>query len=130
MGWQHNVEVGLKRRDATRAGFNAEVAVQEFLENCGYEVIRSKYAPGFDLLATKGKEALYVQVKTLTEDRGQFRLSYKELQTMLWESEFGDGRGFNPDCVPCLAVVRIKGRRRCRDKMATNGVVASSEFWS
>jgi len=61
---------------------------------CGYAVLRGKYAPGYDLLATKGKEALYVQVKTLTENRGQVRLSYKELQMMLRESEFGDSRGF------------------------------------
>jgi hypothetical protein len=108
MGWQHRVKVRLKRRKVTRTGFNAEVAVQEFLEKCGYAVLRRKYTSGYDLLAAKGREALYVQVKTLTEDRGQLRVSYKDLQIMLRESEFGDGQGFNPDCVPCIAVVLRK----------------------
>ena len=108
MGWQHRLEVNLKRRKVTRTGFNAEPVVQDFLENCGYTVIRDKFQEGYDLLATKGREVLYVQVKALTENSGQVRLSYKELEIMLRETEFGDSRGFNKERIPCFAVVMRK----------------------
>jgi len=118
MGWRHKLDVELKRRRAGRMGFNAELDVQRFLEDCGYMVVRYRFRPGYDLLATKGREALYVQVKTLTSNRGQVRLSYKELQTMLRESEFENGVGFSKEIVPCLAVVMRKyigrGRRSKR----------------
>jgi hypothetical protein len=115
VAWQHSVHVYHKRREATRTGFNAELDVQELLEKSGYGVGRDRFRPGYDLLATKGKEVLYVQVKTLTENKGQAKFSYKELQMMLWESEHLDGGRFNPDHVPCLAIVLKKyyghGRR-------------------
>jgi len=118
LGWQHRLKVNLKRRKITRMGFNAELDVQEFLENCGYAVSRDRLREGYDLLATKGGEALYVQVKTLTNNRGEVRLNYKELEIMLREAEFGDGRGFSKERVPCFAVVMRKyigrGRRSKR----------------
>jgi hypothetical protein len=100
-------------------GFNAELEVQQFLERNGYAVLRLKYEAGYDLVATKDKEVLYIQVKTITDynDRLSACFSFKELNLMLLECQTLDLEGprrFIEGRFPCLAIVLRKwyGNRR------------------
>jgi hypothetical protein len=87
--------------------------VKQFLERNGYEVLRRKYEAGYDLLALKDKEALYIQVKTITDydERLKANFSFKELQIMLWECQtrnLSGPRRFIDGRYPCLAIVLRK----------------------